>query len=71
MCKISSLFEIVYMGILACQICPNLTFLDLGPTLGPTYLIIVGQMQVKLFSTKTYLDKVLLKSIAAPLDFPL
>ena len=29
------------MGILPCKICPNLTFL------GPTYLIIVGQIQVK------------------------
>ena len=71
MCKISSLFEIVNMAILACEICPNLTFLDPGPTLGPTYLIIVGQIQVKLFSTQTYLGKVLLQSIAAPLDFPL
>ena len=59
------------MGILPCKICPNLTFLDPGPTLGPTYLIIVGQIQVKLFSTQTYLGKVLLQSIAAPLDFPL
>ena len=58
------------MGILA-QICPNLTFLEPGPTSGPTYLIIVGQIQVKLFSTQTYLGKVLLQSIAAPLDFPL
>ena len=54
MCKISSLFEIVNMGILACEICPNLTFLDPGPTLGPTYLIIVGQIHVKLFSTQAY-----------------
>ena len=35
------------MGILPCKICPNLTFLGPGPTLGPTYLIIVGQIQVK------------------------
>ena len=56
--KISNLFEIVNMGILACEICPNLTFLDTGPTLGP-----------KLFSTQTYLGKVLLQSITAPLDF--
>ena len=33
MCKISSLFEIVNMGILACEICPNLTFLYPGPHL--------------------------------------
>ena len=77
MCKISSLFEIVNMGILACEICPNLTFLDPGPTLGPTYLIIVGQIQMKPFSTQTYLGKVLLQSTAAILgynfirDFPL
>ena len=57
MCKISSLFEIVNMGILACEICPNLTFLDPGPTLGPTYLIIVGQTQMKPFSTQIYLGK--------------
>ena len=71
MCKISSLFEIVNMGILACEICANLIFLDPRPTLGQTYLIIVGQIQVKLFSTQTYLGKVLVPSIAAPLDFPL
>ena len=58
------------MGILAGKICPNLTFLGAEPTLGPTYLIIVGQIQVKLFSSQTYLGKVLLQSIA-PLDFPL
>ena len=67
--KISNLFEIVNMGILASEICPNLTFLDTGPTLGPIYLIIVGQIEVKLFSTQTYLGKVLLQSITAPLDF--
>ena len=54
MCKISSLFEVVNMVILACKICPSLTFLDPGPTLGSTYLIIVGQIQVKLFSTLDY-----------------
>ena len=58
------------MGILACENCPNL-LLDAGPTLGPTYFIIVGQIQMKPFSTQTYLGKVLLQSIAAPLDFPL
>ena len=71
MCKNSGLSEIVNMDILACKICPNLTVLDPGPTLGPTYLITVGQIQVKLFSTQTYLGKVLLQLIAAPLDFPL
>ena len=69
--KISSLFEIVNMGILACEMYPNLTFLDPGPTLGPIYLITVGQIQVTLFSTQTYLGKILLQLIAAPLDFPL
>ena len=69
--KISSLFEIVNMGIFVYEICPNLTFLEPGPTLGPTYLIIVGQIQVKLFSTQTYFGKVLLQSTAASLDFPL
>ena len=71
MCKISSLFETVNMGILACKIWPNLSFLGPGPTLGPTYLTIVGQIQMKLISTQTYLGRVLLQSIAAPLDFPL
>ena len=71
MCKISSLFEIVNMVISACEICPHLTFLDHGPTLGPTYLITVGQTQMKPFSTQIYLGKVLLQSIAAPLEFPL
>ena len=69
--KISSLFEIVNMGIFVYEICPNLTFLEPGPTLGSTYLIIVGQIQVKLFSTQTYFGKVLLQSTAASLDFPL
>ena len=69
--KISSLFEIVNMGISVCEMYPNLTFLDPGPTLGPIYLIIVGQIQVTLFSTQTYLGKILLQLIAAPLDFPL
>ena len=59
------------MGILACKICHKITFLGPGPNLVPTYLIIVSQIQVKLFSTQTYLGKVLLQSIAAPLDFPL
>ena len=68
MCKISSLFETVNMGILACKICPDW---NPGPTLGPTYLLIVGQIQMKLISTQTYLGRVLLQSIAAPLDFPL
>ena len=67
--KISSLFEFVNMGILACKICPNLTLLDPGPPFGPTYLITVGQIQVKLFPTQTYLGKVLLQLIAVPLDF--
>ena len=59
------------MGILACKICPNLTFLDPGPTLGATYSIIVDLIQGKLFSTQTYLGKVLLQSSAVALDFPL
>ena len=71
MCKIASLFKIVNIGILACEICRNLKFLDQGPTLGPIYLIIVGQIKVKLFLTQTYLGKVLLQPIAAPLDFSL
>ena len=59
------------MGILACEICPKISFLGPGPTLGPPYLIIVGQIQVKLVSTQAYLGKVFLQSIVAPLDFPL
>ena len=38
---------------------------------GAPYLIIVDQIQVKLASAQPYLDKALLQSIAAPLDFPL
>ena len=68
--KISTLFEIVNMGVLACEICPKMIFLGPGPTLGPPYLIL-GQIQVKLVSAQTYLGKVLLQSIVAPLDFPL
>ena len=65
MCKILSLFEIVNMGISACEICPQMT------SLGPTYLIIVDQIQVKLVSAQTYTGKVLLQSILATLNFPL
>ena len=71
MCKILSLFEIVNVGILACEICPKMTLLGPGPTLGPTYLIIVDQIQVKLVSAQTYTGKVLLQSILATLNFPL
>ena len=71
MCKILSLFEIVNMGVSACEICPKTTFWGPGPTLDPTYLIIVDQIQVKLVSAQTYLGKVLLQSILATPDFPL
>ena len=71
MCKILGLFEIVNIGISSCEICPKMTFLGPGPTLDPTYLIIVDQIQVKLVSAKTYHGKVLLQSILATLDFPL
>ena len=71
MCKILSLFEIVNMGVSACEICPKMAFLGPGLTLGSTYLIIVDQIQVKLVSAQTYLGKVLLQSILATLDFPL
>ena len=72
MCKISSFFEIVNMGILACKICPNLTFLDSGPTLGPTYLVVSWSDPSEThFSTQKYLGKLLLQSTAAPLGFPL
>ena len=70
-CKISSPFDMVNLGILACEICPKMTFLDQGLTLGPPYLITVGQIQVKLLSTHTYPGKVLLQSIASLPDFPL
>ena len=50
---------------------PKITFLGPGPTSGFPYLILVGQIQVKLVSTQTYLGKVLLQLIVAPLDFPL
>ena len=59
------------MGVSACEICLKMTFLGPGPTLGPTYLIVVDQIQVKLVSAQTYLGKVLLQSILATLDFPL
>ena len=65
MCKILSLFEIVNMGVSACEISLKMTFL------GPTYLIIVDQIQVKLVSAQTYTGKVLLQSILATLNFPL
>ena len=55
----------VNLGILACEICPKMTFLDPGLALGPPYLITVGQIQLKLLSTQTYLGKVLLQSIAS------
>ena len=71
MCKILGLFEIVNIGISSCEICPKMTFLGPGPTLDPTYLIIVDQIQVKLVSAQTYLGKVLLQSILATLEFPL
>ena len=73
MCKTSNIFEIVNMAILACKICPKITFLGPGPTLDPLYLISLYQVQiqVKLVSTWTYLGKVLLQSIAATLDFSL
>ena len=70
MFKILSLFEIVNMSISACKICPKMTFLDLGPTLGPTYLIIVDQILVKLVSDQTYLGKELLQSILQLWIFP-
>ena len=57
------------MGISACEICPKMTFLGPGPTLGPTYLIIVDQIQVKLVLAQTYLGKILLQSMLATLDF--
>ena len=55
--KILSVFEIVNMGISACEICPKMTFWSPKPTLGPTNLIIVDQIQVKLVSPQTYLGK--------------
>ena len=66
-----SLFEILNMGVSACEICPKMTFLGPGPTLDPTYLIIVDQIQVKLVSVWTYLGKVLFQSILTTLFFPL
>ena len=42
-----------------------------GPNLALRYLIIIGQIQVKLLSTQTNLGKVLLQSIVVPMDFPL
>ena len=69
MCKILSLFGIANMSISACEICPKMTFLRPGPTLGPTYLIIVDQIQVKLVLAQTYLGKILLQSMLATLDF--
>ena len=71
MCKILSLFEIVNMGVSACEICPKMTFWGPGPTLDPTYIIIVDQIQVKLVSAQTYLGKVLLQSFLATLNFSL
>ena len=69
MCKISSLFETVNMGVLAWEICLKMTFLGPGPTLGLANLIIVAKIQVKLISVQTCLGKVLLESVIAYLDF--
>ena len=69
MCKISSLFETVNMGVLAWEICLKMTFLGPGPTLGLANLIIVAKIQVKLISIQTCLGKVLLQSVIAYLDF--
>ena len=69
--KNSSFFEIVNMGVLACNICLKIRFLGPGPTFGPPYLITVAQIQVKLISTQAHLGKILLQSIVALLDFPL
>ena len=66
MCKVLSLFEIVNMGISACEICPKMTFLGSVPNL----VIIVDQIQVKLVSAQTCPGKVLLQSILVTLDFP-
>ena len=55
MCKISSHIEIVNMGILAYKICPKMAFLGPGHTLGCPYLIIEGQIKVKLVSTQTHI----------------
>ena len=71
MCKILSLFENVNMGVSAGEIRPKMTYWGPGPTLDSTYLIIVGQIQVKLVSAQTYFGKVLLQSIQATLDLPL
>ena len=70
-CAVLSLFETVNMGVPACEIGPKMTFWGPRPTLGPTYLIIVDLIQMKLVSAQTYLGKVLLQSILATLDFPL
>ena len=57
------------MDVSACEICPKMTFWGPGPTLDPTYLIIVDKIQVKLVSAQTCLGKVLLQSFLATLDF--
>ena len=71
MCKILNLFQNVNMGVSAGEIRPKMTYWGPGPTLDPTYLIIVDQIQVKLVSAQTYFGKVLLQSIQATLDLPL
>ena len=57
------------MDVSACEICPKMTFWGSGPTLDPTYLIIVDKIQVKLVSAQTCLGKVLLQSFLVTLDF--
>ena len=59
------------MGVLACEICPKMTFLGPAPTLDPPYLFIGAPIQIKLISTQAYLGKVILQPIVAPLDFSL
>ena len=50
-CVKFQVFEIVNMSILTCKICLKMTFL--GSDFGFPYLVIVGQIQVKLVSAQT------------------
>ena len=68
MCKIPSLWNCQHEHI-SLQNLPENDIFGLRTDFGFPFLIIVGQIQVKLVSAQTYLSKVLLQSIVVPLDF--
>ena len=61
MCKISNLFEIANMDILACKVCSKMPFLGLQPTLGVPNSTKEAKICMKLVLTKRIPDKVLVQ----------